>query len=129
LRFVISQGAGNFGFKAHAATFSPMDSSGYLEAVFAGFGKSLQVPLNTLPHLLLCSATMAVIAITPMTRKITRKTTAITRTGIHHLGVHSVAEPTISSVIAVTGGCEVQTIETELGVPALSSPSARIWLM
>src|SRR5271167_3099701 len=54
-----------------------------LPDVLAGLGSSLHLPLKSfLPR---CSATIAVIPITPITRKIAKKTIAITRTGILHL--------------------------------------------
>src|ERR1017187_2016947 len=71
---------------------------------FAGFGWSLHFPLNSLPR---CSATIAEMPITPITRKIRKKTTAITRTGIPHLWSHSAWVLNLASVIAITGGCEL----------------------
>ena len=75
-----------------------------LPAVFPGLGSSLHFQLKSLPR---CSAAIAVTPITPMTRKIAKKTTAITRTGIlHPLAPLCVAgEP--ASVTAITGSCEV----------------------
>src|SRR5664280_3711460 len=45
--------------------------------------------------------------ITPITRKIKKKTTAITRIGIPHLWSHSAWVLNLASVIAITGGCEL----------------------
>src|SRR5271165_831988 len=66
-----------------AASCAPAFQATCLPDVLAGLGSSLHLPLKSfLPR---CSATIAVIPITPITRKIAKKTIAITRTGILHL--------------------------------------------